>query len=33
LLGEARGNAASILIGFDEQGKITGIALLSMAGD
>lgn len=28
-----RGDAASLLIGFDEQGKITGIDLMSMAGD
>jgi hypothetical protein len=28
-----RGDAASLLIGFDAQGKITGINLMSMAGD
>jgi hypothetical protein len=28
-----RGDAASLLIGFDTQGKITGINLMSMAGD
>jgi hypothetical protein len=33
LLGEARGDAASLVIGFDAQGKITGIAILSMAED
>jgi len=27
------GDAASLLIGFDAQGKITGINLMSMAGD
>jgi len=28
-----RGDAASLLFGFDSNGKITGIALMSMAGD
>jgi hypothetical protein len=28
-----RGDAASLLFGFDGAGKITGISLLSMAGD
>ena len=28
-----RGDAASLLIGFDAQGKITGIDFVSMAGD
>ncbi len=28
-----RGDAASLLFGFNSQGKITGISLLSMAGD
>ncbi len=28
-----RGDAASLLFGFDAAGKITGITLLSMAGD
>jgi hypothetical protein len=28
-----RGDAASLLLGFDRQGKITGISLMSMAGD
>ena len=28
-----RGDAASLLMGFDAQGKITGIKLMSMAGD
>ena len=28
-----RGDAASLLFGFNGQGKITGISLLSMAGD
>ena len=28
-----RGDAASLLFGFDAEGKITGIALMSMAGD
>ena len=28
-----RGDAASLLIGFDAKGKITGINLMSMAGD
>jgi hypothetical protein len=28
-----RGDAASLLFGFNAQGKITGIALMSMAGD
>jgi hypothetical protein len=28
-----RGDAASLLIGFNAEGKITGIALMSMAGD
>jgi hypothetical protein len=28
-----RGDAASLLFGFNEEGKITGIALMSMAGD
>ena len=28
-----RGDAASLLIGFDAEGKITGIDFVSMAGD
>jgi hypothetical protein len=28
-----RGDAASLLFGFNTEGKITGIALMSMAGD
>ena len=28
-----RGDAASLLIGFDSHGKITGINFMSMAGD
>jgi hypothetical protein len=28
-----RGDAASRLFGFNAEGKITGIALMSMAGD
>jgi len=28
-----RGDAASLLIGFDTQGKIIGINFTSMAGD
>lgn len=28
-----RGDAASLLFGFNEAGKITGIVLMSMAGD
>ena len=28
-----RGDAASLLFGFNKEGKITGIALMSMAGD
>jgi hypothetical protein len=28
-----RGDAASLLLGFNAEGKITGISLLSMAGD
>jgi hypothetical protein len=28
-----RGDAASLLFGFDVQGKITGVAIMSMAGD
>ena len=28
-----RGNAASLLFGFDVEGKITGVAIMSMAGD
>jgi hypothetical protein len=28
-----RGDAASLLFGFDRAGKITGISLLGMAGD
>jgi hypothetical protein len=28
-----RGDAASLLIGFDAQGKITGLSFVSMAGD
>jgi hypothetical protein len=28
-----RGDAASFLMGFNEEGKITGLSLLSMAGD
>jgi len=28
-----RGDAASLLLGFDHTGKITGISLLGMAGD
>ena len=28
-----RGDAASMLLGFSQEGKITGLTLLSMAGD
>jgi hypothetical protein len=28
-----RGDAASLLFGFDAQGKIAGISLMSMTGD
>lgn len=28
-----RGDAASLMLGFDKNGKITGVSLLSMAGD
>jgi hypothetical protein len=28
-----RGDAASLLLGFNDKGKITGIVLMSMAGD
>ena len=28
-----RGDAASLMMGFDRDGKITGISLMSMAGD
>ena len=28
-----RGDAASLLLGFNAAGKITGISLISMAGD
>ena len=28
-----RGDAASLLFGFDADGKITGVAIMSMAGD
>ena len=28
-----RGHAASLLLGFNAEGKITGISLMSMAGD
>jgi hypothetical protein len=28
-----RGDAASLLFGFDTSGKITGVSLMSMAGD
>ena len=28
-----RGDAASLLLGFDAQGKITGLSFVSMAGD
>jgi hypothetical protein len=28
-----RGDAASFLMGFNREGKITGLSLLSMAGD
>jgi hypothetical protein len=28
-----RGDAASLLIGLNTEGKITGISFLSMAGD
>ena len=28
-----RGDAASLMMGFDAEGKITGISLLSVAGD
>ncbi len=28
-----RGDAASLMFGFDADGKITGVSLLSMAGD
>lgn len=28
-----RGDAASLMVGFDNHGKITGVSLLSLAGD
>ncbi len=28
-----RGDAASLMLGFNARGKITGITLMSMAGD
>jgi len=28
-----RGDATSLLFGFDDEGKITGVAIMSMAGD
>jgi hypothetical protein len=28
-----RGDAASLMMGFSTEGKITGVSLLSMAGD
>jgi hypothetical protein len=28
-----RGDATSLLFGFDAEGKITGVAIMSMAGD
>ena len=28
-----RGDAASLMFGFNAEGKITGISLMSMAGD
>ena len=28
-----RGDASSLLFGFDADGKITGVAIMSMAGD
>ena len=28
-----RGDAASLLFGFDAEGKMTGVAIMSMAGD
>jgi hypothetical protein len=28
-----RGDAASLLFGFDVEGKIVGVAIMSMAGD
>jgi hypothetical protein len=28
-----RGDAASLLFGFNAEGKITGIGIMSMAGD
>jgi hypothetical protein len=28
-----RGDAASLMIGFNPDGKITGVSLMSMAGD
>jgi hypothetical protein len=28
-----RGNATSLLFGFDVEGKITGVDIMSMAGD
>jgi hypothetical protein len=28
-----RGDATSLLFGFDAEGKITGVGILSMAGD
>jgi hypothetical protein len=28
-----RGDAASLLFAFDVEGKITGVAIMSMAGD
>jgi hypothetical protein len=27
------GDAAGLLLGFDEEGKITGVALTAVAGD
>jgi hypothetical protein len=32
-LGFPRGDATSLLFGFNAEGKITGINLMSMAGD
>ena len=28
-----RGDATSLLLGFDAEGKITGLSIMSMAGD
>jgi len=28
-----RGDAASLLFGFDVEGKITGVGIMSMTGD